>query len=420
MRAGARMGGARGDPQVEGRMSALLALASLLLALGAILAERRREEKILRAWRGGAPRAERPRGRRAGPRGLRRPPKDGGVRPGAIPGPDLALLVTEVASRLRAGAPVEAAWRAAFGRLGPGAPFDGIDEDGSPAVLRELGRAPGLLEARRPDDLARVLRARSPRGRASARAARALRVACRLAARNGAPLAAVLDAVAAGLDEAEAAEEARRIASQGARTSTRILLALPFLAVLAGEAIGARPIDRFFGGGAGTLLGVIGLALLLAARLVSGRLLARAARAEEGLDPALACDLARAALEAGSSIPTVLESLGVASEDEGLAAIGRGLRLGLPWEAAWEGRTGELLARALEGAWRDGIDPEELLVRSAAQHRSRRIVEAKARAEALGVELAVPLAALLLPAFLLLGLGPVLLHLLESGVTGLR
>lgn len=411
-------------------MSVLSALFSLVCALGALHAKRMHDAKIVRSWQGKtwaeSARAPRTTVRGAGRVRVRIVRAIHSLLGGehsrrtvvSIRSPDLALLVTEVSSRLRAGAPVEWAWRSAFERILPRVPFEGIDEDGSPRVLKELGKEPSITRLARAEDWVRYFRARSPLARAGARAARALRTACRLAYHNGAPLASILDAVAAGLDEAEAAEEARRIASQGARTSTRILLALPLLAVCAGEAIGAHPLQRFLDGSGGTMLGVLGLSFLLAARIVSARLIARAAQAPAGLDPALACDLARAGLQAGASIPAVLESLGIASEDEDLGAVGRGLRLGLSWEMAWEGQDRPLLAGALEGAWRDGIDPEGLLVRSAAQFRSGRIAQARARAEALGVELAVPLAALLLPSFLILGLGPVLLHLVESGFSG--
>lgn len=336
-----------------------------------------------------------------------------------VEAPDLALLVADVAGRLRAGAPTEAAWRAAWERLVPALPFTGIDEGGSPRVLEGISTAPRLRDVRGPAGLARLRRARSAKGRAAARAALALGAACRLSAANGAPLAEVLDAVADGLDEAESAEEARRVAAAGARTSTRILTALPLLGVAAAQILGAAPLERFLDGGLGTVLGLVGVGLLLAARLVSDRLVARASASPNGLDEAIACDLARAALDAGASIPGVLEALGEASSDPELAAAGRGLRLGVSWDAAWEGTASPALARALEPAWIDGTAPDDLLARTAAQIRSRRLADARAAAESLGVELAVPVGALLLPAFLALGLGPVVLHLVDGGFGGL-
>lgn len=336
-----------------------------------------------------------------------------------IAGAELALLVTEVASRLRAGAPVEHAWEASWTRLIPGVPFSGIDEDGSPRVLSELTKVPALTQIRTFSDIRRIHWLKRGRGRAAHSATLALRSACRLSASSGAPLAQILDAVADGLEESEAAEEARRIASSSARTSSRILIALPLLGIIGAQVMGADPIGTFSDAGIGSVLGLIGLTLLLASIFVSRTLIARAAGSAGELDPAIACDLAQAVLEAGGSIPQVLEAIGESAEEPTLRAAGRGLRIGLKWSRAWEERPNDPLALALEPAWTDGAMPDELLRRSARAIRVGRIADARAKAEALGVELALPLGALLLPAFLALGLGPVMLHLFEGGFASL-
>lgn len=411
-------------------MSVPLALAALAAAAASLLASRSRRRWIIAEWGGaGTASRERPGG---GPRtggekqtpGRAAPSRRSTKRrapPGLriVTGPELALLVAEVASRLRAGAPVEQAWEASWTRAVPEIPFTGIDEDGSPGVLARIADAPAAAEVRSPSDLLRIHRARSPRGRAARSAALSLRTACRLSATSGAPLARILDAVADGLEESEAAEEARRVASSSARTSSRILMSLPLLGILGAQILGADPIGGFSDGGAGSLLGLLGLLLLLAAGLVSRALIGRAGARAGELDPAIACDLALAVLEAGGSIPELLEAIGRAAGDPGLLAAGCGLRIGVTWTRAWEGRGDDPLARALEPAWRDGAAPEELLRRSARAIRSRRMADARARAEALGVKLAIPLGALLLPAFLALGLGPVMLRLFGGGFGGL-
>ncbi|WP_277063622.1 type II secretion system F family protein [Schaalia cardiffensis] len=320
---------------------------------------------------------------------------------------------------MRAGAPVEHAWEASWTRLIPGVPFSGIDEDGSPRVLSELTKVPALTQIRTFSDIRRIHWLKRGRGRAVHSATLALRSACRLSASSGAPLAQILDAVADGLEESEAAEEARRIASSSARTSSRILIALPLLGIIGAQVMGADPIGTFSDAGIGSVLGLIGLTLLLASIFVSRTLIARAAGSAGELDPAIACDLAQAVLEAGGSIPQVLEAIGESAEEPTLRAAGRGLRIGLKWSRAWEERPNDPLALALEPAWTDGAMPDELLRRSARAIRVGRIADARAKAEALGVELALPLGALLLPAFLALGLGPVMLHLFEGGFASL-
>ncbi|TNC17551.1 type II secretion protein F [Georgenia sp. 311] len=154
--------------------------------------------------------------------------------------PDLAVVVTEVASRLRAGAPPAEAWAHAVDRaLGPsGEPGD--------ALVR--------LERRC---------ARDPR---TAGAVRTVVAADRLTEELGAPLATVLDRCAATLTEAEQARDARRVALAGPRSTARILAGLPFLGLLLGVGLGADPWGAALDGGWGTASVLLGLGLLLAGR----------------------------------------------------------------------------------------------------------------------------------------------------------
>ncbi len=347
-------------------------------------------------------------------------------------GAALALLVAEVAARLRAGAPVPEAWRAAWARTAGLGPWTSVDPDGTPTEVARLARRPrwrdlvgtigsGAQESRRPGPV-EVLRAGGARARSGRRAAAALVAACRFTYLLGAPLAGVLDIVADGIDESAAAEDARRIARSGPATSARVLTVLPLVGVVAGEALGAHPLDQFAGGGIGTVCLVVGVACLAAGHLVSRHMLRRVEGRGNtpGMDPAILCDLVVAGLESGASVPTTLEALGRAADLPDLVRIGRELVLGVPWRLAWEPcpAPATLVAQALEPAWEDGTSPVPLLRRVAAQLRVRRVSDARAEAEALGVRLVVPLGALLLPAFLALGVVPVLLHLGAVGFSG--
>ncbi len=338
-----------------------------------------------------------------------------------LDGAHLALLVADVAGRLRGGAPTGVAWETSWKRFIPDVAFAGIDEVGTPLVLMDIiglksigHRIPRSLKEA---SLGRWIR--SVQGSGVIHASKALDSACRLSGTTGAPLAHILDAVADGLEDAEAVEEARRIASEGSRMSTRILLAMPLMGVIAAQALGAEPLKQFVSGGIGTVLAIVGLTCMVSAYFLSRYLMERARGKEEAIDPALACDLARAVLESGAAIPSVIESLGEATRDDQLARIGRELRLGVSWERAWEERAIDQLALALHSAWVDGIAPDDLLSRTARQIRARRLAEARTRAEALGVTLVVPLGSLLLPAFLALGLGPIIVHLMGDGIIGL-
>ena len=56
-----------------------------------------------------------------------------------------------------------------------------------------------------------------------------------------------------------------------------------------------------------------------------------------------------------------------------------------------------------------------MLHRASAQIRSRRAADARIEAEKLGVHLVAPLGALLLPAFIALGILPIIMHLMATG-----
>jgi hypothetical protein len=141
------------------------------------------------------------------------------------------------------------------------------------------------------------------------------------------------------------------------------------------------------------------------------------------VDVAVLLDLADAALGAGASVPGTLLALGravcgpapEAADDGGSGAslrrAGRALLLGAPWDEAWDGAAGSLvaLAEALEPAWVDGAAPGPLLRQAAGSIRATRHREAQEAAARLGVRLVLPLGLCFLPAFVLLGLVPVVL-----------
>ncbi len=146
------------------------------------------------------------------------------------------------------------------------------------------------------------------------------------------------------------------------------------------------------------------------------------------VDPAVQLDLVRSALAAGASVPAALDALGDAlGRDAGaqLRRVVAALRLGADWDEAWDlmgppettASTRSALQTSdssrirdcLAPAWRDGVDPDPLLRQAAATIRSGRSARAREAAARLGVRLVLPLGCCLLPAFVLLGLVPVLL-----------
>lgn len=131
---------------------------------------------------------------------------------------------------------------------------------------------------------------------------------------------------------------------------------------------------------------------------------------QDHVDSAVVLDLVRAALRSGVDVVGAVEAVGAALPgDQGAPYLraARALRLGAGWEVAWPVRPET--ADALAPAWTDGVDPEPLLVHAATAIRRTRQAKAREAAARLGVRLVLPLGLCLLPAFVLLGLVPVLL-----------
>lgn len=187
------------------------------------------------------------------------------------PEPDLGLVLTEVASRLRAGAPTEVAWTAALRRAGLRAAAGGGSPSdvaaGVPGAVTELVERPST----------------DPAVRASLLVVRA---ACRLTHHVGAPLAQVLDQCAQSITEAREAHDARRVAMAGPAATARILAVLPLLGLVLGLGLGADPVAVALDGGWGSLSLFLGLLLVAVGRWWSISLVTTAQTAGETAESA--------------------------------------------------------------------------------------------------------------------------------------
>jgi pilus assembly protein TadC len=145
----------------------------------------------------------------------------------------------------------------------------------------------------------------------------------------------------------------------------------------------------------------------------------------DGLDdPALMMDLMASMLAAGSSLDRGLDVLARSSSpavSAALTAVKTALDLGASWEVAWAGvpHAGSVkavheLGRALRFAGTTGAPSAAVVTAHAAQFRRRRNREAEKRAAALGVRLVVPLGLCSLPAFVCLGVIPILVGLFPA------
>ncbi len=129
-------------------------------------------------------------------------------------------------------------------------------------------------------------------------------------------------------------------------------------------------------------------------------------RAAPGIDLAIVADLLCVALQAGASLPRACSAVGAAigpGHGDVLMRAAKALRLGATWEDAWDGH---VFKDVLQPAWEDGADPTPLLEQLARSIRAGRAAAAKEAAARLSVHLVLPIGLCLLPAFILIGIVP--------------
>lgn len=148
----------------------------------------------------------------------------------------------------------------------------------------------------------------------------------------------------------------------------------------------------------------------------------RGRRDADRLETGVLLELLAAAVRSGAAVPRALDVVGSCvggREGAGLRAAGAALLLGASWEAAWSTAPQRLavVQRALRPAWLHGAAPAPALRAAAQASRQDRTAAAKAAAARLAVHLVLPLGACFLPAFVLVGLVPVLVSL-GSGLLG--
>jgi tight adherence protein B len=218
-----------------------------------------------------------------------------------------------------------------------------------------------------------------------------LAAAWEIATTVGAPLAEVLRIIAESLRDASSAADDVRIALAEPAGTARLLLWMPLAGLLLGFALGFDTIGVIVGNPLGAACVIAGLLLVLAARLWTRRLLRRAAPAPG--TPGMRAELVAVALSGGSSIDRALR---------------------LVSESSTTGETEESVRSVLELSRAAGVPAVELLRASAAQDRHAARVHGRLRAARLSTQLLIPLGVCTLPAFLLLGVAPMLLSVLDS------
>ncbi len=227
---------------------------------------------------------------------------------------------------------------------------------------------------------------------------RGLAAAWMIATAAGAPLAPALRDYAASLRALVAAQRASRVALSGPVATARLVMALPIVGVLFGVALGFDTLATLFTTVPGGACLLAGVALLVLAHRWNRRLVA-AARPREAT-PGLECDLLAIAVGGGASFERALRTVTTAADRWGLM-----LRM-------------ERLDEVLALSTRAGVPAAELLRSEAAESRSEAAALAHERAAALSVTLMIPLGVCVLPAFMLLGVAPLVISVVSATIAG--
>lgn len=226
-----------------------------------------------------------------------------------------------------------------------------------------------------------------------------LAAAWSVAAESGAPLASSLRDLAAALrDEAQLRREVRT-ALAGPVASARLVMALPLIAVAFGALLGFDTASVLFGHPIGLACVVLGGLLLWTGRSWSARLAVRASASHA--DAGLELELLAIAMSGGASIERARDVVRHALRANGVPAHDRS--------------TGDAVIAL---AARAGAPVSELLRAEAFRLRRVARAEGAARAAALGVRLMLPLGACVLPAFVLLGVVPLLVSVVSVTLGG--
>ena len=298
----------------------------------------------------------------------------------------IASITERVAVLLAAGVPASNVWR----HLQPAGEADSADA----VVLAAAARTAAIGEPVGP-----VIVATSREHPDASSAWPVLAAAWTVAAESGAPLAVSLRDLAAVLrDEAQLRREVGA-ALAGPAASARLVMALPAIAVLFGATLGFDTFGVLFGNPLGLACLGVGALLLWGGRRWNARLARTASqsRADAGLE----LELLAIAMSSGASV------------DRARDLARRVMRDALPHVGG-----GAEVDPVLELAARAGAPVAELLKAEAFRVRRAARADGTARAAALGVRLMLPLGVCVLPAFVLLGVAPLMISVISGTLGG--
>ncbi|MDJ0376243.1 type II secretion system F family protein [Cryobacterium sp. PH31-L1] len=226
-----------------------------------------------------------------------------------------------------------------------------------------------------------------------------LAAAWQVATQAGAPLAGCLRELAASLRELAQVQRDLEVALAAPRATARLVMVLPLIGVVFGSLMGFDSLHTLFATVPGWVCLSGGALLMLAAAGWNRALVRRAGPTD--LTPGLRLELMAIAMSGGGSIDRSRALVQAAAERYGIAA----------------GDVGDPVDRVLDLSTRAGVPAAELLRSEAEQLRRDARSAGQRRAATLSVTLMLPLGLCVLPAFMLVGVVPLLLSVLSSTLT---
>ena len=255
--------------------------------------------------------------------------------------------------------------------------------------------------AARGDSISEAIVAVAGSRRTDATAWRGLAAAWLVASDAGAPLAATLAELAASLRSLAQNQRDLETALAGPAATARMVMVLPVVGILFGMALGFDSLRILFTTPPGLVCLALGSVLMLLAQLWNQRLVRRARPVH--LTPGLALDLMAIAVSGGASLSRARRVVADARETCGIGDDG----------------SAAAIEEVLELSRRAGIPAAALLRSEATEARRTARSAGERRAATLAVTLMLPLGLCILPAFMLLGVAPLLIAVISSTVIGL-
>ncbi|MCP2032218.1 tight adherence protein B [Okibacterium sp. HSC-33S16] len=328
----------------------------------------------------------------------------------------VAALTERLAVLLGAGVPPASAWQ--YLADAPASSEQASGETGLVVTAAALAARDGI-------DVPAAMVSAAPDGPAG-EAWRSVAAAWSVAIGTGARLGPCLSQLARSQRALGQTQRDIDAALAGPRSTSRLVLALPAVGLLFGSVLGFDTLGTLFGTVPGLVCLVSGGMLAIIAWRWSNRMVRRAVPRTSA--PGLEIDLLAIALSSGASIDRARATVETALAESGLTrgdsrrslqtkrAVAErrgGMMAGAPLERSTVAIDGVLaLSRAA------GIPAAELLVSEADAVRRDARSRAQRSAAALGTRLMLPLGVCILPAFMLVGLAPLMLSVLSSTVAG--